>query len=103
MAEKKKPFKNVRLVFQRTTPAVKILVISALVVCTIALVALGIRISGEKAQLEESRKAAAALEQENAELEEDIDDLGTIRSIKDLARRFLGLFDPDTIIFSPEE
>lgn len=102
MATKKKP-NRVRVVFQRTTPAVKILVISALVVCTIALVALGIRISGEKAQLEESRKAAAALEQENAELEEDIDDLGTIRSIKDLARRFLGLFDPDTIIFSPEE
>ena len=102
MATKKKP-SRVRVVFQRTTPAVKILVISALVVCTVALVALGIRISDEKAQLEESRKAAAALEQENAELEEDIDDLGTIRSIKDLARRFLGLFDPDTIIFSPEE
>ena len=102
MATKKKP-NRVRVVFQRTTPMVKILVISALVVCTIALVALGIRISNEKAQLEANRKAAASLEQENAVLEEDIDDLGTIRSIKDLARRFLGLFDPDTIIFSPEE
>ena len=103
MAAKKKNRKQIRLVFQRTTPLVKILVISALVVCTIALVALGIRISNAKAQLEADRKAAAALEQENTTLEQDIEDLGTIRSIKDLARRFLGLFDPDTIIFSPEE
>ena len=64
---------------------------------------LGIGISKAKASLEADRKAAAALEQENAVLEEDIEDLGTIRSIKDLARRFLGLFDPDTIIFSPED
>ena len=103
MAAKKKNRKKIRLVFQRTTPLVKILVISALVVCTVALVALGVRISSAKAQLEADRQAAAALEQENTNLEQDIEDLGTIRSIKDLARRFLGLFDPDTIIFSSEE
>lgn len=103
MTTKKKKRKQIRLVFQRTTPTVKILVISALVVCTIALVALSISISKTKAALEADRQAAAALEQENAVLEEDIEDLGTIRSIKDLARRFLGLFDPDTIIFSPED
>ena len=99
MAENKKP----RLVFQRTTPQMKILIIVALVVCTITLLALSIGISQAKASLEADRQSAAALEQENAELTEDISELGTIKSIKDLARRFLGLFDPDTIIFSPEE
>lgn len=103
MAAKKKNRKQVRLVFQRTTPLVKVLIIIMLVVCTAALLSLGIGISKAKASLEADRKAAAALEQENAVLEEDIEDLGTIRSIKDLARRFLGLFDPDTIIFSPED
>lgn len=103
MATKKNPLKRIRLVYQRTTPLVKVLVISTLVVCTITLVALSIGIANSKAQLEQDRKKAAALEQENAVLTEDIGDLGTIKSIKDLARRFLGLFDPDTIIFSPEE
>ena len=103
MAAKKKNRKQVRLVFQRTTPLVKVLIIGMVVICTVALLALGIGISKAKASLEADRKAAAALEQENAVLEEDIEDLGTIRSIKDLARRFLGLFDPDTIIFSPED
>jgi len=103
MATKKNPLKRIRLVYQRTTPLVKVLVISTLVVCTVTLVALSIGIANSKAQLEEDRRRAAALEQENAVLTEDINDLGTIKSIKDLARRFLGLFDPDTIIFSPEE
>ena len=103
MAMKNNPFKHIRLVYQRTTPAAKILVISTLVVCTVTLLALSIGISREKAALEADRKVAAALEQENAELAEDISELGTTKSIKDLAQRFLGLFDPDTIIFSPED
>lgn len=102
MATRKNPFKHVRLVFQRSSPLVKILVISTLVVCTITLVALSIGIANAKADLEADRQAAAALEQENAALSEDIGELGTINSIKELARRFLKLVDPDTIIFSPE-
>jgi cell division protein FtsB len=64
---------------------------------------LAIAISDARAALEQNRQAAAKLEQENAALTEDIGELGTIASIKDLAQRFLGLFDPDTIIFSPED
>ena len=103
MANTKNPFKRIRLVYQRTTPLVKVLVITALVICTITLLALSLAISDAKASLEKDRQTAAKLEQENAALSEDIGELGTIQSIKDLARRFLGLFDPDTIIFSPED
>lgn len=103
MAAKKNPLSHIRLVYQRSSPKLKILVITALVVCTVTLLALSIGIATSKAALEENRQTAAALEQENATLTEDISELGTIKSIKDLARRFLGLWDPDTTIFSPEE
>ena len=103
MATTKNPLGRIRLVYQRTTPLVKVLVITALVICTITLLGLTLAISDAKAELEQNRQTAAKLEQENAALTEDIGQLGTIESIKDLARRFLGLFDPDTIIFSPED
>ena len=103
MAKKKNPLKHIRVVYQRTSPLVKVSVIATLIVCTITLAALSVSINNTKAALEEDRRRAAILEQENAALSEDIANLGTIESIRNLARRFLGLFDPDTIIFSPED
>ena len=102
MAEKKSPFPKIRLVIQRSSPKLKILVIVALIVCTVTLLALTIGINAAKSHTEALAQKGAALEQENAALSEDISKLGTIESIKDLARRFLGLFDPDTTIFSEE-
>lgn len=103
MAARRNPLKNIRLVYQRSSPKLKILVIVALVVCTITLLALSIGISVSKANTEALRQEAVGLEQENAELSEDISEFGTIKSIKELARKLFGLVDPDTIIFSPEE
>ena len=102
MAEKKNSTPKIRLVFQRSSPKLKILVILALVICTITLLALAIGINSAKAHTDALAQEGAALEQENAALSEDIDKLGTIESFKDLARRFLGLFDPDTTIFSED-
>ena len=98
----KNPLKRIRLVFRRSSPKLKILVILALVVCTITLLALSIKLNQTRENIQALAQEGAALEQENQALTEDIEDLGTIKSIKDLARRFLGLFDPDTTIFSPE-
>lgn len=103
MAKKKNPFRHIRLVYQRSSPKLKILVIVALVVCTVTLLAMSIGISVAKANTEALRQEAAGLEQQNADLNEDIGDLGTIKSIKDLARRYLGLWDPNTTIFAPED
>ena len=44
----------------------------------------------------------AALEDENAALEEKIGNLGTLESIRDIAREILGLVDPDTIIIETD-
>ena len=103
MAAKRNPFKHIRLVYRRTSPLVKTLVIAVLVVCTITLLALSIGIARSKANTEALRQEAAALEQGNASLTEDIGEMGTIEGIKALAKKLLGLVDPNTIFFSPEE
>ena len=102
MAAKTNPLKRIRLVFRRSSPKLKILVILALAVCTVTLLALTVKIRQVKENTQALAQEGAALEHENKVLTEDIQDFGTIESIKDLARRFLGLFDPDTTIFSPE-
>lgn len=102
MAKRQNPLKRIRLVFQRTSPKIKILIIAMLVVCTVTLLALSIALSRSQKNLEAKRQEAIALEQENAELTEDINQLGTVKSIKDLAKKFWHLVDPDAVIFSPE-
>ena len=103
MKPKRKPFQNVRIVFQRSAPGVKIAIIALLVVCTVTLIALGIGIGISKANTEAMRQEAVGLEQENAALSEDISEFGTLKSIKELAAKWLGLVDPDTVFFSPED
>ena len=44
---------------------------------------------------------AAALEQENADLQEDIEALGSAQSVQEIAKESLGLVDPDTVIIKP--
>lgn len=103
MAAEKNPFRRIRLVYRRSPNLVKGVLLAAIVVCTAALLALGIAIGNTKQETEALRRQAAALKQENSELKQDIQELGTIESMKKLATEFLGLFDPDTIIFIPEE
>lgn len=103
MAEKKNPFSQVRLVYKRSSLLVKCIVLAALVLSTAALLVLRGAILDAKQQEEAMRQEAIRLEQSNEALEEDISQMGSVQSIKDLAGRFLGLVDPDTVIFVPEQ
>lgn len=102
MAARRKNTKRVRLVFQRSSPKLKILVIATLIFCTVALLALSIGIRITKDNIESLRQEAAGKEQSNAELREDISEFGTLKSIKELAKKLFGLVDPDTVILSPK-
>lgn len=103
MAARPNPFSRIRLVYRRTPTMVKCAVLAALVLSTMALLILRHEILDTKAQTEEKRAEAATLEQENARLEQSIAELGTVQSVTELAGKLLGLVDPDTIIFLPEE
>ena len=56
-----------------------------------------------RGQVENLRQEAAAIEQENRELQDKIDNLGSVQSVQDIAREELGLVDPNTVMIQPEE
>lgn len=103
MADRKSIFQRIRLVYRRSSTALKIVVLCMVVFCTVALIVLGVGIHQTKAQTEQMRQQAAQLEQENQELEENISQLGTIQSVIRIAREMLGLEDPDAVIIDPVE
>jgi cell division protein FtsB len=94
---------RIRLVFQRSSTTLKILLLAALVVCTLTLLALRFALLSEKDKAEDLRQQAVALEQENQKLTRRNALLGTVQSVQELANELLGLVDPDTIIFEPVE
>lgn len=97
------PFARIRLVFSRSSTTVKCVVLAALVLSTLALMALRFALLETKDRLEDKRNEAAALEQDNRELERILSQMGTVQSVEELAGKLLGLVDPDTVIFLPEE
>lgn len=103
MANAKHPFGNVRVVYRRSSKTLKIVVLVTLIVATVALLVLSYAIHQEKSEYRRLQQQAIHTEQAISDLDQQIEELGTVDAIKRLARKFLGLEDPDTVIFLPEE
>ena len=101
MAERKIPLRNIKFIVQPGSRKLKIVLFALILACAAALIGLGVVKGRIQQQTREALDQAAALEQENAELEQKKENLGTSSSIKDIAREELGLVDPDTIIIDP--
>lgn len=101
MNGKKNPFSHIRLIYRRSSTLTKCVVLVAIVLSTLALVALRISIQTEQGQQEKLQLQAAQLEQENYELTRNIAELGTVESVKRIATLQLGLVDPDSQFFTP--
>jgi cell division protein FtsL len=87
-----------KLVRQRTSPLMKAAVTVAITFCTVALIALRLSMWERQTELALLRSQAAALAQENAELQSRVDALGTAESYRQIAAEELGLVDPETIV-----
>ena len=87
-----------QLQYRRTPTLHKVVVAAAIVLASLTLVSLRLGHWEAEAKLSELQHRANLLEQENQELREDIDRLGTTDSIREIAKEELGLVDPDTII-----
>ena len=96
-------FGRIRLKYRRSSTLLKCVVLAAILLSTVALVAIRISILEARAQAEQLRGQAADLEQENAQLEVNIAQLGTVQSVKRIASEELCLVDPDSIFFTPVE
>ena len=103
MAAGRNPFRRFKLVYRRSSTLLKCAIFATIVISTAALMALRYRLADIQQELEDARNQAAQLEQQNKELERYIAELGTVQNVKDLAGKFLGLVDPNTVIFIPEQ
>ena len=103
MAKGFNPFRHIKLVYRRSSTLVKCVVLTAVILCTIAMLTLRFALLSAKEKEADLKNEVAALEQENDSIITRIKELGTVESIKELAGKLLGLVDPDTVIFLPEE
>ena len=102
MAEKKNPLKNAKVVVRQSPAALKIVLIVLILFSMVTLAALRWVHTGILEETENLREEASALEHANDRLEEKTDELGTVKSVEDIAREELGLVDPDTVIIDPQ-
>ena len=92
-----------QLQYRRTSTLNKVVIAAAVVLSSLTLLSLRMVQWDAEEELAILHQQAAALEQRNDELRQDIDELGTADSIRQIAREELGLVDPDTIIFERAE
>lgn len=87
----------------RSAPVkLKAVLIVLIVLSTAALVALRWVHNGIQAETQRKTEQAAAMEGENTDLQEKIDSIGSVQSIRQIAQDELGLADPDTVLIHPE-
>ena len=87
-----------KVIFQSGSLALKIIVTVLIVFSMAALAALRWVHVGIQERTGELRREAAVLEHQNSDLEKKIDELGSVKSVEDIAESELGLADPNTII-----
>ncbi len=88
-----------RVVFKKTSPLVKAVILIAIVLSTIALVTLHATIEQDRSQYEAMREHAGMLEENNQSLMQQIDEKDTLETIIQIAMERLGLVLPGTTIF----
>ena len=101
MAERTNPFRNIRFVVRPGPRKLKVLLLALILASAAALAAIGIVRSQIRQQTQAALDQAAVLEQENDQLTEKKENLGSSSSIKEIAKEELGLVDPDTVIIDP--
>ena len=101
MENQNHPFSHIRFVFRRTSPLMKCVVLTLIVVCIVALVALRANIRQSQQRQADLKEQALQLAQENRELTQNIAKLGTVESVKRIAETELGLVDLNTQFFTP--
>jgi len=78
--------RRVRVKFVRSSRRTKMVVLGMVAVCMVALLTLNLTINAIENKKEADKKEAARLEYENSQLEDKIDNLGTVEGAMDAAR-----------------
>lgn len=95
--------RKVKLVRRHSSMLAKAVLLSVVLFSTAALLALNASLITARDRAEALRVQAIALEQEQQNLQDRIDSLGTDESTRHIAQEELGLVDPGTIIIDPQQ
>lgn len=98
-----KKLRRVKLVFRHSRPLTKAVALCAVVFSMAALLILQGTIVESRENTESLLEQAAALEQQNQDLQQRVDELGTVQSTRRIAQEELGMVDPDTVIIVPQQ
>lgn len=93
--------KRYRLVLVRTHPLVKGMILLMVVLSTVALITLRASIENSRGSYEAMRQYAMTLEGDNQDLDQRIQELGSIESALRIAMEELGLVLPDSVVITP--
>jgi len=102
MADILEKYIHVRLEFGKSGILLKTVVSAVLALSTLVLVSIRVNTWQAEDQIRSLRERAGILDMENAKLQQQVDALGTVESVRAIAAQELGLVDPDTIIFESE-
>ena len=92
---------STRIVWNHSTPLLKILVVSLAVFSVLALAALSwVRLSVQE-QTRQARELAAQTAGQNRRLEERLGDMESEEAIRAMAEEELGLVDPNAVVIVP--
>ena len=90
---------HIRLEFRRSSNQMKLIVIGIIVFGCVGLFALRSTIRSTQEDNDFLMTQAAQLEQENGQLQDKTDKKGTLEGLLEFAEDFLGLVDPNSVIF----
>ena len=102
MADIKEFFSRIRFVYRRTSNFTKLVVTVAILLCISTLIALLLSTVSLQERLEDLRHQAGQLENANEELSEKIDELGSVKSVVEIAEEELGLVQPGAVAIETE-
>ena len=103
MDEKTKaPKKKVKVILRPSPLSLKILLIVLILVSTLALLALRWVTDSIRQETENLREKAAAVEYENGELEQKIDEVDSVKGVQSIAEEELHMVDANTVIIDPK-
>ena len=102
MAKRKNPLKNAKIVVRQSPASLKIILIVLILFGMVTLAALRWVHTGILEETENLRQEASGLEYANSQLEQKTNELGSVKSLEDIAREELGLVDPNTVIIDPQ-
>ena len=102
MAKRKNPLRNIKIAVRPSPAALKIVLIVLILLSMAALFALRWVHTGILAETENLKDKASALEEANTDLQQKTEEIGSVKSVQDIAKEELGLVDPDTVILTPQ-